>query len=330
MKKILILTTGGTIASRDTEKGLAPAISSDELVGYVPELADIAHITAKSLFCIDSTNIRAEHYIMMVRAIREHYADFDGFVITHGTDTMAYTAAALSYMIQNSKKPIVLTGSQKSIYLRDTDARGNLIGALMYAACEYASGVSVVFDGKVIIGTRAQKTRTKSFNAFSSIDYPELAKIRDGRVINYITQSVEGDPIFYDRLSPEIFVYKLIPGADPHILRCLQGRYRAVIIESFGVGGIPRSEDGDFIGALRELIDTGVVVVMTTQVSHEGSDMEIYEVGQAAKLELDLMEAYDMTTEAIATKLMWILGQTDDKDRIRELFCTPIAHDIIR
>lgn len=330
MKKILLITTGGTIASKSTDRGLAPTIDSDELVGYVPELASLAEITAVRPFCIDSTNIRAEHWVTIVRTVRENYADYDGFVITHGTDTMAYTAAALSYMIQNSKKPIVLTGSQKSIYLRDTDARGNLIGAFMYACDESASGVSVVFDGKVIIGTRAQKTRTKSFNAFSSIDYPELARIRDGRVINYIAQRVKGETVFYEKLDPEIFVYKLIPGADPHILHCLPGRYRAVIIESFGVGGVPCLGNTSFIDALRELIDAGVVVVMTTQVSHEGSDMEVYEVGQTAKLELDLMEAYDMTTEAIAAKLMWILGQTSDGEEIRRLFYTPIAHDIIR
>lgn len=330
MKKILLIATGGTIASKNTDRGLAPTIDPDELIGYVPELASIAEITAACPFCIDSTNIRAEHWITIVRTVRENYADYDGFVITHGTDTMAYTAAALSYMIQNSKKPIVLTGSQKSIYLRDTDARANLIGALMYACDEGASGVSVVFDGKVIIGTRAQKTRTKSFNAFSSIDYPELARIRDGRVINYITQQIVGDPVFYEKLDPEIFVYKLIPGADPYILHCLPGRYRAVIIESFGVGGVPCLGNTNFIDALRELIDAGIVVVMTTQVSHEGSDMEVYEVGQTAKLELDLMEAYDMTTEAIAAKLMWILGHTSDGKEIRQLFYTPIAHDIIR
>lgn len=329
MKKILLIATGGTIASKSTENGLVPTISSEEIIGFVPEVADIADIDTLSLFCIDSTNITHEHWIRIAAAIKENYDFYDGFVITHGTDTMAYTSAALSYIIQRSPKPIVLTGSQKSIYLRDTDARNNLIGAFMYAASDYACGVSVVFDGKVIIGTRAKKTRSKSFNAFSSIDFPELAHIRDRKIINYISEKSDGRPVFYEKLDPEIFVYKLIPGADSWILDGLSGRYRAIVIESFGVGGIPCYANGDFIGALKRLIGSGVTVVMTTQVSHEGSDMEIYEVGMSAKESLDLMEAYDMTLEAITTKLMWILGQTDDPKKIRELFYTPISHDII-
>jgi L-asparaginase len=329
MKKILLLATGGTIASKSTKNGLMPMISSEEILGYVPELADAADIDALSLFCIDSTNITCDHWIKIAETVKKEYENYDGFVITHGTDTMAYTAAALSYLIQQSPKPIVLTGSQKSIYLRDTDARNNLIGAVLYACDDMSSGVSVVFDGKVIIGTRAKKTRTKSFNAFSSIDYPELASIRDGRIIRYITERYSGEPVFYEKLDSEIFIYKLIPGADPWILDRLIGRYHAVVIESFGVGGIPCCANSDFIGALRRLGDAGITIVMTTQVSHEGSDMEVYEVGQTAKEELNLMEAYDMTIEAVTAKLMWILGQTNDSDKIRDMFYTPISHDII-
>ncbi len=329
MKKILLLATGGTIASKSTKSGLVPMISSDEILGYVPELAEAADIDAVSLFCIDSTNITCEHWIKIAETVRKEYENYDGFVITHGTDTMAYTAAALSYLIQQSPKPIVLTGSQKSIYLRDTDARNNLIGAVLYACDDMSSGVSVVFDGKVIIGTRAKKTRTKSFNAFSSIDYPELAGIRDGRIIRYITEKYSEKPIFYKKLDSEIFIYKLIPGADPWILDRLIGRYHAVIIESFGVGGVPCCANSDFIGVLRRLADAGITIVMTTQVSHEGSDMEVYEVGQTAKEELNLMEAYDMTIEAVTAKLMWILGQTNDPGKIRNMFYTPISHDII-
>ncbi|MGM9680649.1 MAG: asparaginase, partial [Eubacteriales bacterium] len=182
MKKILLLATGGTIASKSSGEGLSPKITSEEILGYVPELADLADITAVQLYNLDSTNVCSHHWLRIAQEIRERYDQFDGFVITHGTDTMAYTAAALSYLIQQSPKPIVLTGSQKSIYLRDTDARNNLIGAMLFACDDQASGVHIVFDGKVILGTRARKTRTKSFNAFSSIDYPEIARIRDGHL----------------------------------------------------------------------------------------------------------------------------------------------------
>ena len=187
MKKILLIATGGTIASRPTaEGGLAPAITSDELLAFVPELADLGRIDAIQLYHLDSTSIGPAQWQGIAAAVRQNYDRYDGFVITHGTDTMAYTAAALSYMIQDSRKPVVLTGSQKSIYNRDTDARNNLWRAVFYACSPQAWGVQIVFDNSVILGTRARKTRTKSFNAFSSIDYPETAIFRDRRLIPFL------------------------------------------------------------------------------------------------------------------------------------------------
>ena len=198
MKKILLLATGGTIASRPTAAGgLAPAITSEELLACVPELADLCAIDAVQLFNLDSTNIGPAQWQKIVRSIRENYAAYDGFVIAHGTDTMAYTAAALSYMIQNSAKPVVLTGSQKSIYNRDTDARNNLYRAFIYAVSEGAWGVQLVFDNKVILGTRARKTRTRSFDAFSSIDYPETAVFRDTRLIPFLRRPATCRPFSF-------------------------------------------------------------------------------------------------------------------------------------
>ena len=204
MKKILLLATGGTIASRPTAAGgLAPAITSEELLACVPELTDLCAIDAVQLFNLDSTNVGPAQWQEIVRSIRENYAAYDGFVIAHGTDTMAYTAAALSYMIQNSAKPVVLTGSQKSIYNRDTDARNNLYRAFVYAVSEGAWGVQLVFDNKVILGTRARKTRTRSFDAFSSIDYPETAVFRDTRLIPFLRRPADLPPVqFYEQLDP--------------------------------------------------------------------------------------------------------------------------------
>ena len=196
MKKILLLATGGTIASKPTAAGgLAPAITSEELLSFVPELAKLCEIDAVQLFSLDSTNVGPEQWQQLVHAIRQNYDAYDGFVIAHGTDTMAYTAAALSYMIQNSAKPVVLTGSQKSIYNRDTDARNNLYRAFVYAVSEGAWGVQLVFDNKVILGTRARKTRTRSFDAFSSIDYPETAVFRDTRLIPFLRRPADLPPV---------------------------------------------------------------------------------------------------------------------------------------
>ena len=193
MKHILLIATGGTIASRPTAAGaLAPALTSEELIACVPELAELCRIDTLQLYNLDSTSIGPVQWRGIVQAVRARYDAYDGFVITHGTDTMAYTAAALSYMIQGSAKPVVLTGSQKSIYNRDTDARNNLHRAVLYACHPAAWGVQLVFDGKVILGTRARKTRTKSFNAFSSIDYPLTAEFRDLRLVRFCRRRPAG------------------------------------------------------------------------------------------------------------------------------------------
>ena len=183
MREILMLATGGTIASQDAGNGLRPAITSEEILNYVPEVARLCRVDAIQLMNLDSTNVGPAHWLQIAQAIRENYSRYDGFIITHGTDTMAYTAAALSYLVQQSPKPIVITGSQKSICMADTDARRNLYQSFLYACDQGSQGVSLVFDGKVILGTRARKERTKSWNAFSSVDYPEIAVIRDDRII---------------------------------------------------------------------------------------------------------------------------------------------------
>ena len=179
MKKILMIATGGTIASKETENGLAPAVSSQELLACVPEIGSVCDVHTVQPFNLDSTNICAAHWLQIARIVEENYDLFDGFVVTHGTDTMAYTAAALSYLVQGSAKPVVLTGSQRSVYSRDTDARRNLADAFLFCADDGAYGVRIVFDGSVILGTRAKKTRTRSFNAFSSIDFPAVAVMRE-------------------------------------------------------------------------------------------------------------------------------------------------------
>ena len=331
MKKILLLATGGTIASRPTAAGgLAPAITSEELLACVPELADLCEVSAVQVFNLDSTNVGPAQWQIIVRYIKENYDACDGFVIAHGTDTMAYTAAALSYMVQNSAKPVVLTGSQKSIYNRDTDARNNLYRAFVYAVSDGAWGVQLVFDNKVILGTRARKTRTRSFNAFSSIDYPETAVFRDTRLVTFLRRPADQPPVrFYERLEPAVFVLRLVPGMRADIIPLLAPHYRALVLESFGVGGLPDYEGGRLDAILRGAVARGKIFVMTTQVPHEGSDMEVYQVGHRAKRELGLIEAYSMTSEAVVTKLMWILGQTDDYAQICRLFRTPVQKDQI-
>ncbi len=330
MKKVLLIATGGTIASKPTRSGLAPQISSEEIINFVPEAAKICQISTLQLFNLDSTNINYIHWQKIAQCIKKNYSYYDGFVITHGTDTMAYSVAAISYLIQNSPKPIVFTGSQKSIYERDTDARNNLLNAFVYAVDHRSCGVHLVFDNRVILGTRARKIRTKSYNAFSSIDYPEIAIFRDHRLIFYIEETVKSKyPDFYTTLSPTVFVLKLIPGLDTNIFEYLIMHYDAIIIESFGVGGLPCYENENFLDKIKLFLSAGKTIVMATQVPYEGSDMGIYQVGYRLKEEYELIEAYTMTLESVVTKMMWILAQTKDRNKIRSLFYTSIQKDIL-
>ena len=185
MKKILLIGTGGTIASELTASGLAPELTTRQLVALVSALTEICEIDCVELLNLDSTNMQPRHWLQIAQCIRQNYDGYDGFVLTHGTDTMAYTAAALSYLIQGSPKPIVLTGAQKPIGFDSTDSKINLMDAFRCAA-EDLPGVSIVFNSRVILGTRAKKTRSKSFQAFSSINYPDLGVLRDGVLLRYI------------------------------------------------------------------------------------------------------------------------------------------------
>lgn len=332
MKHILMISTGGTIASKESGSGLSPAIFSDEILEHVPCVGDFCRVDTMQLMNLDSTNIGPEHWLQIANVIETRYANYDGFVVTHGTDTMAYTAAALSYLIQNSPKPIVITGSQKPISLEETDARRNLVDSFLYASDDRSHDVSLIFDGKVILGTRARKERTKSYNAFSSVDYPEVAVIRDRRIIRYLSQPSYGEgaqPTFYHALEPNIFLMTLIPGMDPDVLCRVMGDYKAVVFQSFGTGGLPGGGTGKFAQVLKEWIDQGKTVVMMTQVPYEGSDMVVYQIGQQLKTQYKIIETYNMTMEAAVVKLMWVLAQEKEPDKIRDRFYQSVQCDII-
>lgn len=329
MKHILLIATGGTIASRHTAEGLAPRITPEELLSYVPDAASLCSIDTVQPINLDSTNIRPEHWLLLANLIEENYQRYDGFVICHGTDTMAYTAAALSYLIQNSPKPIVLTGSQKPIHVDITDSKTNLLDAFTVACDGRLAGVTVVFGGAVILGTRARKTYSKSYGAFSSINYPVLGVIQEGRLVPYIQLPAGPTPRFYHELNQRVSLVKLIPGLPPDYLAFALAESAGVLVESFGVGGVPAGDEGSFYPLLRQAVDQGKVVVVTTQVQNEGSDLAVYHVGHRLKTDLGVLECYDMTTEAAVAKLMWALAQSRDSGEVGRLFYTPVAQDIL-
>ncbi len=327
MKKILMIGTGGTIASDVKSDGLSPELSPEKLLEFIPEVKKYCNVDCVQCFSLDSTNVRPKHWLALAETVRKKFNNYDGFVISHGTDTMAYTSAALSYLIQNSTKPIVLTGAQKPIWFDGTDSKRNLTDAFLYA-CNGCGGVQIVFNGKVILGTRARKTYSKSYKAFSSVNYPILAVIQDGRLLQYIrSDDAAPKPKFYDTLCKKVGLLKLFPGMDSSVVDFMLEKHDGLIIESFGVGGLP--EYSDFYDSVRRGAENGKLIVMTTQVPNEGSDLSVYHVGGRLKSTVRLLEAYDMTTESALTKLMWIMGITSDFAEIERMFYTPVAKDLL-
>ncbi len=329
MKNILMIGTGGTIASEMTTDGLTPELTPAQLLRYVPAISQLCRVDCLSLFSIDSTNITPWHWTAITRTLRENYARYDGFVISHGTDTMAYTAAALSYMVKGADKPIIITGAQKPINYDSTDSKLNLMDAFTCACSERLHGVCIVFSGRVILGTRARKTCSKSFAAFSSINYPDLAILHDHRLMCYISPDALPEPEFCENLNERVGLIKMVPGTDFELLEFMLQRKDALIIECFGVGGLPSYNDDKLFDVIRRYTGKGKFIVMTTQVQNEGSDLSVYSVGHRLKDNKNVLEAFDMTTESAYAKMMWILGQTMEPEQVSRLFYAPVAHDIL-
>lgn len=331
-KRILLICTGGTIASTLKNEGYAPGLTDSDILEYIPSVQEFCDVDTVQVCNIDSTNMTPGHWSVVVREIKRNYETYDGFVILHGTDTMAYTAAALSYMVQNSDKPIVLTGSQKPICLEITDAKTNLIDSIRYACAESSSGVQIVFNHCVIAGTRGKKTHAHSYAAFSSVNFPELAAIREDKIFRYISPIHFEEPVeFTEELHDSIAVLKLIPGTKPEMLEFLFKYYDCLVIEGFGVGGIPETLKDEFYKQMNHWVSEGKIVVIATQVVNEGSNMEVYEVGLKVKKDFNLIEAYDMTLEATVTKLMYLMKKYGrDYKSIRQEFYKPINFDIAK
>lgn len=308
MKKIIMLTTGGTIASQEGADGLAPMVKGDAMIQMIPKLADFCEIEVREVMNLDSTNMQPEEWVQLAVAVAEALPECDGIVITHGTDTMAYTASALTWMLQNLRKPVILTGSQRPVEHPQTDGKQNIYDAFCAAAAG-RPGVYIVFHGRILRGCSARKVCTESLDAFRSINEPDVGMVCDGQV-TFDTESKFNQAAEFHldtSLDTRVVYLQLYPGFEPEILETvIEKGYRGMILAGFGSGGVP-FHHRNLLPAIEKAIQSGIRVIITTQCQQEGTNLNLYEVGiRAAKLGCISGEKY--TPEALITRLMWELG----------------------
>lgn len=328
MKNILLILTGGTMGMEASSDGRVDSSQFvSEIFHYVPELRKIANIDVSSPYTMDSSDVGVQQWMMLGKLIDDSMDDYDGFVVIHGTDTMSYTACALSYMLFNLPKPVILTGSQRPLAAIRTDARANLIQALELATKDITE-VSLFFDNKLYRGNRTKKVSIDEFDAFASPNFPCLAIV--GLNIEQRTRHRRPTGLF--RLEPRfderVLALKCFPSFRPKYWESLLDTDVAVVVlEAFGAGNLPMF-DGELVSLIERFTQAGKLVVINSQTVEGECDLTLYENGQKA-LDAGAISAKDMTFEATIVKAMFLLGlYNGNVKRVRHYFHASIAGEI--
>jgi glutamyl-tRNA(Gln) amidotransferase subunit D len=334
---VTIISTGGTIASRvDYRTGaVRPALTASDLYSVVPELSNIARIDAQILFSLFSENITAKHWTEMAKAIAKQISEaVDGVIIAHGTDTMGYTAAALSFALQNLPVPIIIVGSQRSADRPSSDAATNLIGAVTAAAKAPFAEVTLAMhetpsDTSITLhrGTKVRKCHTSRRDTFKSINASPIARIQDQKITMLTEDYKKRDSARSLVLSPEfdekVALVKFYPGINPAVIDwCVDRKYKGIVLEGTGLGHV-----GKFcFDVIRNAVEHDTVVAMTSQCIWGRVNMNVYDQGRDL-LALGVIPLEDMLPETAVVKLMWVFGQTQDVEEAKKILKTNIADE---
>ena len=308
-KKLLIISTGGTFNSVETQEGLKPEFNETYLREKLSPVSDGCELTFENIFNLDSANIVPKHWKMIADTIDKYYKSQDGIIVIHGTDTMAYTSSMLSHMLEGIPIPIIITGSQLSIAVPLADALENMRLSIYMARSGYP-GVYVAFNRKVMLASSVSKTRSKSFNAFESINIENMAEVDcygiqiDENMIPKVDKNFQVKSNF----SEKVFLLKLTPGLNPDIFDYLfEQEYKGIVIESYGLGGLPNIEGNDFLSKCQLDIEKGIKIIILSQCTYDGVDLSIYETGVKTN-GMGIINMPLATKEYAYTRLMWELG----------------------
>ena len=327
-KKILLIHTGGTIGMiKDKDSGvLKPDSFYNSILKIIPELSDIADIITEIPFVVDSSDLNSEHWGQIADLIGKYVETVDGVVITHGTDTLTYTASALSFMLQNLPIPVILTGAQKPMSELRTDAKSNLINAIELATCG-VNEVSIFFDDKLMRGNRAIKKHINHFDAFDSPNYPLLGKVGIDIEI-YEKNILKSNGIFHvlNKFDHSIAVFKTFPGCSTEYFKPDED-IRAILLITYGAGNIPL-KNNDLLEKVCKWIEDGKIVALLSETKAGKVDTSLYESGNKL-LKAGVIHSKDMTFEAVVTKLMFLLGQYKDVKSIKKYFKKSLAGETL-